>query len=273
MHEQTLAVGGVRVNLVEWGTAGPAVVLLHGLTGSRAYLQPLAERLAATHRVIAIDLPGHGGSDMIEPFTFEAAARLMSDACAELGAERPVVIGHSFGAPLAVAWAAERPVAGILACSPVGMIPLELRRARYVLPFHRGLAACEPLWEGAAVSRPLGRRMVFGWFVGMAGLAGLERETGRVMLRDAARAAPAVRAVLPALATLDLARLCAAVDVPALVIWGDHDRSGWENGPPLAAALRAPGLALPGVGHMPMLETPYAFSVAVREFLSATVPG
>jgi pimeloyl-ACP methyl ester carboxylesterase len=60
--------------------------------------------------------------------------------------------------------------------------------------------------------------------------------------------------------------------VPASVIWGDLDRSGWESGPPLAAALDAPEVVLPGVGHMPMLEAPYAFSVAIAEFLSATVP-
>lgn len=271
MHERTFAVGGLRVNLAEWG-AGAPVVLLHGLTGSRVYLRPFAERLARTHRVVAVDLPGHGGSDALEPFSFAAAADLIADAVGRLGIERPVLIGHSFGAPLAVAWAARRPVAGVVACSPIGMIPLELRRARFVLPFHRALAATEPLWGGAAVSRPRPRRLVFGWFVGMAGLDGLDAATGRAMLRDAARAAPVVRGVLPALASLDLADLCSACAVPSLVMWGDLDRSGWESGPPLAAALHGPELVLPGVGHMPMLEAPYAFSVAIGEFLSATVP-
>lgn len=266
-----MAVGGLRVNLAEWG-AGAPVVLLHGLTGSRAYLRPFAEWLARTHRVVAVDLPGHGGSDVLEPFSFAAAAGLMADAVGQLGIERPVVIGHSFGAPLAVAWAAWRPVAGVVACSPVGMIPLELRRARFVLPFHRALAATERLWGGPAVSLPLPRRLVFGWFVGMAGLDGVDAAMGRAMLRDAARAAPVVGGVLPALASLDLAALCSGCQAPSLVMWGDRDRSGWESGPPLAAALDAPELVLPGVGHMPMLEAPYAFSVAIREFLSATVP-
>ncbi len=248
------------------------MVLLHGLTGSRAYFEAFAERLGRTHRVVAVDLPGHGGSDLLEPFSFPAAARLMADAVARVGGERPVVLGHSFGAPLAVAWAAERPVAGVVACSPVGMVPLQLRRARFVLPFHRALAATEPLWGGAAVSWPLLRRIVFGWFVGMGGLDGVDPALGRAIVRDSAAAAHVVPNVLPALSSLDLAGLCAGVDVPALVIWGDLDRGGRESGPPLAAALQARELVLPGVGHMPMLEAPYAFSVAVAEFLSATVP-
>jgi pimeloyl-ACP methyl ester carboxylesterase len=266
-----LAVAGLRVKLTEWGR-GPAVVLLHGLTGSRAYLRPYAERLARTHRVLAVDLPGHGGSDMLEPFAFREAARVMADAAAAAGAERPVVVGHSFGAPLAVAWAAERPVAGIVACSPVGMAPLELRRARFVLPFHRLLALTEPAWGGAALALGPSRRAVFGWFVGMAALDGLEPALGREMLRDAGRAAPVVRKVLAPLAALDLAGMARGISAPALVLWGDHDATGWESGPPLAAALGGRQEVLPGVGHMPMLEAPYAFTVAVRDFLSATVP-
>jgi pimeloyl-ACP methyl ester carboxylesterase len=265
-----LAVAGLRVKLTEWGR-GPAVVLLHGLTGSRAYLRPYAERLGRTHHVLAIDLPGHGGSDMVEPFSFPQAARVLADAAAAVGAERPVVLGHSFGAPLAVAWAAQRPVAGIVACSPVGMVPLELRRARFVLPFHRLLALTEPAWGGAAVALAPSRRAVFGWFVGMAGLDGLEPALGREMLRDAGRTAPVVLKVLTPLATLDLAGLAGAVSAPALVLWGDLDASGWESGPCLAAALRGRQEVLPGVGHMPMLEAPYAFTMAVRRFLSATV--
>ena len=270
MHERTLAVGDLRVNLADWGSGTP-VVLLHGLTGSPAYLRPLAERLAGWHRVIAPDLPGHGGTGLPAGLTVEGCAQLLAEACAQLGVERPVVVGHSFGAPIAVAWAAQRPVAGIAACSPVGMAPLALRRARLVLPFHRALAATEPWWGEAAVTRPLPRRAVFGWFVGMAELAGLDPRMGRAMLRDAALSAPAVLPALGALERLDLRSLCAAVDAPALVLWGERDASGWESGPPLAAALRAVEVILPGAGHMPMLEAPYGFAVAIREFLSATV--
>jgi pimeloyl-ACP methyl ester carboxylesterase len=152
------------------------------------------------------------------------------------------------------------------------MVPLELRRAGYVLPFHRVLALTEPAWGAVVVRLPPSRRVIFGWFVGMAGLDGLAPAMGREMLRDSGRAAHVVRGVLGPLANLDLPVLARRVSAPGLVLWGDRDAGGWQSGPPLAAALGATEVVLPGVGHMPMLEAPYAFTTAVREFLSATVP-
>ena len=67
---------GLRVNVAEWG-AGDPVVLLHGLTGSLDYWAPFAERLGRSHRVIAVDVPGHGDSDVLDPFSFTEAVRLM----------------------------------------------------------------------------------------------------------------------------------------------------------------------------------------------------
>jgi pimeloyl-ACP methyl ester carboxylesterase len=247
-------------------------VLLHGLAGSGAYLRDYAERLGRTHHAVVVDLPGHGRSDPLHPFTFAEAVHVIASAIERAGVERPVVLGHSFGVPLAVEWGGAAPVAGLVLCSPVGMIPLQLARARYVLPFQRALSATVRVWSRAAVAWPVSRRLVFGWFVGMESLTGLTPALGREMLRDAARAAAVVPGVIPALAGLDMRAAADRVHAPALVLWGERDRSGAENGRPLAAALRARTVELPGVGHMPMLEAPYAFGTAVADFLSATVP-
>ena len=249
------------------------MVLLHGLTGSRAYLRPFAERLGRTHRVVVIDLPGHGGSDPLEPFTFDAAVSLMAHAVDRVEIERPVVVGHSFGAPLAIAWAAQRPVAGVVACSPIGMIPFELRRARLVLPFHRALAATEPLWGGAAATYALPRRAVFGWFVGMASLDGVDPEMGREMLGGAAARPPSSRRSCRRSArstcrssALRCARRRSSSGATATAAAARTARR-------CVAALGARERVLPGVGHMPMLEAPYAFSAEMADFLSATVSG
>ena len=264
---RTLAVEGRHVNVAEWGD-GPPVVLLHGLVGSLDYWAPFAERLARTHRVVAMDVPGHGGSDALEKFSFDEVIRVMCAATSELGVERPALVGHSFGAPLAVCWAAGHEVASLVLASPVGLVPLDIRKTRMVMPLHRVLARTERAWEWAAVTRKVPRKVVFGWFVGMRGLDGLEPNVARRMLRGAAKAAPVVSSALPALETLDLESVMAGIQVRTLVLWGEHDRAAWDNGPGLAEALGAEELVLPGVGHMPMIEAPYSFGQAVSEFIA-----
>ncbi len=62
----TQAGDGTTIDYEVWGgehaDAGPAVVLVHGITEQRASWDPVRERLAAQHRVIALDLRGHGRS-------------------------------------------------------------------------------------------------------------------------------------------------------------------------------------------------------------------
>ncbi|HEU0192996.1 MAG TPA: alpha/beta hydrolase [Gaiellales bacterium] len=266
MHAHTLAVDGLHVNVAEWG-AGSPVVLLHGLVGSLDYWAPFAERLARTHRVIALDVPGHGNSEALSDFTFDNVVHVLQSATEQLHAESPAVVGHSFGAPLAVCWAATHRLASMVLASPVGLVHVHARRARMVMPFRGALTRTLGLWESAASSRRLGRRLVFGWFVGMSELDNLEPDTARQMLRGAAKAAPVVGSALPALETLDLERVISGVDTRTLVVWGEHDKSGWANGPGLADALGGEELVLPGVGHMPMIEAPYSFGLAVADFV------
>ncbi len=263
-----LAVDGLRINAAEWG-AGPPVVLLHGLTGSLDYWAPFAERLGRHHRVVALDVPGHGLSDALDPFTFERVVDVLEQATARLGVSEPALVGHSFGAPIAVCWAAEKPASALVLASPVGLVRMDLRRARMVLPLRKVLARNLGVWEGAAARGRIGRRLVFGWFVGMSRLDGLDPDAARGLLRGAAHAADVVPAVLPALESLDLETVLPRVTARSLVIWGEHDRTGWENGPGLADALGGQELVLPAVGHMPMIEAPYSFGRAVEEFLRA----
>jgi pimeloyl-ACP methyl ester carboxylesterase len=51
------------------------------------------------------------------------------------------------------------------------------------------------------------------------------------------------------------------------VIWGDRDSHAPGNSVELAAALRGETAVLPGVGHMPMIEVPYSFRVAIDPFI------
>jgi pimeloyl-ACP methyl ester carboxylesterase len=102
---------GVRLHARDWGGSGQAVVLLHGLASNARIWDGVASRLAgAGLRVAALDQRGHGASE--QPGTGYDFATLgcdLSAALAALGIERPVLAGHSWGANVALQFAADRP--------------------------------------------------------------------------------------------------------------------------------------------------------------------
>jgi pimeloyl-ACP methyl ester carboxylesterase len=243
------------------------VVMLHGLLGSPAYLLPLARAVAAAgRRVLLPDLHGHGGSDRLAPWSFGAAADDLAAAMALAGAERPALLGHSLGAPICVHWAARRPVRSLVCLSPVGMVPLRLGPASRLIPAAPAVARA-----AAAVARPLaatraGRRLVFGGFVGMLRPDAVAPPLGERMIRHAAAAAPALEDYLPMLHGLDLRAPSALVGCRSLTVWGEGDVHA-PNGVLLAAALRGETHVLPGCGHMPTLEAPFAVRRALDGWL------
>jgi pimeloyl-ACP methyl ester carboxylesterase len=107
---EILEVNGTRVHAVVEGE-GPAVILIHGAFGNlRDFTFDLAPRLAGRYRVIAFDRPGHGHSDALPAAASpQQQAALLDAAAAQLGVRRAVIVGHSYGGAVAMAWALERP--------------------------------------------------------------------------------------------------------------------------------------------------------------------
>lgn len=94
-------------------------MLLHGASGNlRDWTIAAAERLARDYDVIAFDRPGHGlsGWPARGGETLRGQSRLMGGALAELGVERALIAGHSYGGSVALAWALDAPegVSGVL---------------------------------------------------------------------------------------------------------------------------------------------------------------
>ena len=115
---QLVDVGGTRVHAWVRGT-GPDIVLLHGASGNlRDFTFDLAERLSARYRVIAFDRPGHGWTERLPGYggpgstkgeSPQEQAALLQQAAAELGVTSPVVVGHSYGGAVALAWGLSKP--------------------------------------------------------------------------------------------------------------------------------------------------------------------
>lgn len=115
---QFVDVDGVRVHLVQEGE-GPDVVLLHGAGGStRDFTYQFVDRIKDRYRVTVIDRPGLGYSDRLRDYglfsraaeTPRDQARLLQAAAALVGVETPIVLGHSFGGAVALAWADRKSV-------------------------------------------------------------------------------------------------------------------------------------------------------------------
>ena len=102
---------GVRLHARDWSGSGQAVVLLHGLASNARIWDGVASRLAgAGLRVVALDQRGHGASEQPgSGYDFATLGRDLSAALADLGIERPVLAGHSWGANVALRFAADRP--------------------------------------------------------------------------------------------------------------------------------------------------------------------
>lgn len=93
--------------------AGTPVVLIHGLTFDRGSWRPIVEELHGSVRTVAIDMPAHGGSSG-PPLAAEQVAGRVHDLIVSLDIERPVVVGHSYGAAVASLYVATYPSSGVV---------------------------------------------------------------------------------------------------------------------------------------------------------------
>ncbi|WP_458098267.1 alpha/beta fold hydrolase [Roseomonas sp. WA12] len=107
-----IVVDGVRVHYSDRGTGSP-VVLIHGnmVTGDDFNTSGVAQLLLQTHRVIIFDRPGFGYTERPRGRMWTAAqqAELLRKALRQLGIDEPVVVGHSWGAMVALAFAEAYP--------------------------------------------------------------------------------------------------------------------------------------------------------------------
>ncbi len=107
---QFVSVDGLRLHYVSKGTGRP-VVFIHGNPGSHHdYSMTILGDVDNSFRALAFDRPGHGYSERRNgtSTTVEVQARLLSDALRNLGVEKPVIVGHSWGGAVALAMALQR---------------------------------------------------------------------------------------------------------------------------------------------------------------------
>jgi pimeloyl-ACP methyl ester carboxylesterase len=102
---------GGEMQVVEHGPRdAPPIVLIHCFTCAINWWDGVMPRLAAAHRVVAVDLLGHGGSEKPSSgYSIENQADLIAAALGRLGVRDAEVVGHSLGGPVAIALAEQSP--------------------------------------------------------------------------------------------------------------------------------------------------------------------
>ena len=131
---QMVEVNGKHVQAYVTGS-GPDLVMIHGSSANmRDLIIALEDTLAPHFRVIIFDRPGLGYSDRLSAKgdTFIDQAMILRDAAKKLGADKPIVLGHSLGGIVSMAWATHAPddLSALVLISPVVM-PFETPTSTY----------------------------------------------------------------------------------------------------------------------------------------------
>ncbi len=114
MHSYVF-INGLRFHYLDWGGDGPPLVLLHGLASNAHIWDRVAPLLARRFRVVALDQRNHGLTDPAEDgFDFAAITADLLAFINTLNLERPLLVGHSWGAGTVLHYAAARPALGIV---------------------------------------------------------------------------------------------------------------------------------------------------------------
>ncbi|MFQ5425482.1 MAG: alpha/beta fold hydrolase [Gaiellales bacterium] len=268
-------VDGTRISYRVAGSGDP-ILLIHGLGGAASNWSAVARRLVARHRVLVVDLPGHGSSAAFPPEAddlglFVDAVRACADDAAMRGA---VVVGHSFGGVVAVGMAVQQTphVRALVLAAPSGISSSTVRNrvGLALLPRLRPSRLTGPLRE--PISRRVGlRRVAFAGLVSDAASLAPEATLGFI---EGAVAATSTRAAAGALLNGDVRLELHRVRVPAMVVWGARDRIlPVDDGFEYARRLRAPLRVLPDTGHLLIGERPAEVASLVTQWIGSLRPG
>lgn len=265
-------VDGTPVHAYVTGS-GPDLVLIHGAGGNvRDFTFDLVEMLSPHYRVVALDRPGHGytghpasgpsGKRTPSGESPAVQAKLLQAAARQLGVQSPIVLGHSFGGSVAMAWALDFPddVAALVLLAGATMPwPGRIKASYHINASALGGATVVPLIAAFATEAQAEEVLDFVFApqpvpAGYAEHFGLPLSMRRDTLRSNARQ---VAGLYPHV--VEMSKRYAALDLPIELVHGDRDTIvpvETHSGPLSEVVSGANLTVLAGVGHMPHHANP-----------------
>jgi 3-oxoadipate enol-lactonase len=240
----------------------PTLMFLHGIGGAARAWRGQIEAFGDRYRAMAWDMPGYGGSAPLATLSIASLADALQDFLQQVGAAKPVLVGHSIGGMIVQQWLVKYPrVAGAVVLAqtspafgkPDGDWQKSFIDAR-LGPLDRG--------ETLASLAPTLVKELVGDDPDASGVA---------LARDCMADVPEARYRTSMLALLGFDQRNALKDIkiPTLVLSGSKDK----NAPaPMMAKMAtyipsANYVELEGAGHLVNLERPQAFNAALDQFL------
>ena len=275
-HLHQVELNGRRVNYVDMGQGDtePAV-FVHGLGGQwQNWLENLP-RVAQERRVVALDLPGHGLSELPrDRITIPGYGRTVNALCEHLGLDRIALVGNSMGGFVSAETAIQFPklVERLALVSAAGITTANVRSAptmtlgriataitAYTAARHEQIAR-RPVTRHfalALVARyPSKLKADFAW-------EGFFKGTGKKGFDDALRAN----------IEYDFQDRLPEISCPTLIVWGQKDSVlSVEDADEFQRLIpNSKKLVMEETGHVPMAERPAAFNDLLLEFLHEKV--
>jgi proline iminopeptidase len=266
-----------------WATStgdGHPLVLCHGGPGQWDYFDDVAELLRDTARIVRWDQRGCGRSEQRGPYSVARSVADLDAVREQLAGPRTAVLGHSWGAHLALRYALEHPdrVSDLIYVSGTGIDAERRWHPHYERNLRLALGDRLDRWEAlsARTRTPAEERewATLQWSADFAdhGTAmrhaermatpwlGLNYECGRVINTE----------VKQEIGNRDFAAQCRSLDIPVLIVDGAADiRPRWAVDSLYQALPDAERVSLAGGGHLPWIEHRDDFRRAVNSFLTA----
>ena len=282
-HQRWIVAAGTAVNVIDTGPAGggdaPVLLFVHGHSACWQHWLEQLPAFMATHRCVALDLPGFGRSPLDRPVSMERYARTVDAVCAELGLASVCAVGNSMGGFVVAELALSFPerVERLVLVAAAGMsgkyigLPTAVIRHPGGVMLGRVLFGLGGLGDGQRrllSGRARGRTAAIGFVCSRADR--LHPALVAELLTGAGRPAAAPAAV--DLATYDFRDRVPDIACPTLIVWGDRDllvpsSCGEEYERAIPDARR---VVYAGTGHLPMLERPARFNADLAAFLRSS---
>ena len=276
-HVHEIELGGAKATYADLGS-GPAIVWIHGLGASwQCWLENLLP-FAEDHRLIAMDLPGFGRSEMPAwDISIEGYAKWVCELLEHLEIDTATVVGNSMGGFIGAELAIREPErVERLALVSAAVFWQEYRRAKPLLSLAQAteasFAKAVASAQGHLTIRPRLRNAAL-MSAGIRYPHLLSPELANELILTARRTDGFVPA-LGALADYPLREELPQIKAPTLVVWGEHDTLvGVKHAYEMERLIPSAELLIyERTGHVAMLERPDRFNRDLKTFFEATEP-